>query len=100
MRFESKISGTAVKDFEITLIFNSQIVSLKEAMQKLHRQEAMDYLLDKFRFKLCDNGEWIAIISFDDDYKLAILENYPEYEKLMIGYFGEHWLNHYIRFNH
>lgn len=100
MRFEQKMSGTKVMDFDIKRIFNTQIITLKECMEKIHRQETMDFILDTFRFSICTDGEWRAIIDFDTDYKLAIMENYPEYEKEFIDYFGEAWLKHYIRFNH
>ena len=100
MRFEEKISGTKVTEFEIKGLFNTQLISLNDCQKKIKRQETMDFLLDKFRFSLCDDGEWRAVIDYDTDYKLAILENYPEYEKEMIDYFGGGWLGYYIRFNH
>lgn len=103
MRFEPKISGTRVTDFNIEPIFKSQFIMLSKAMKTIKRQETMDFLLDTFRFTKCNENypnEWYAIIDFDTDYKLAILENYPEYEKEMIDYFGEKWYKHYIRFNH
>lgn len=100
MKFEPKISGTRVTDFSINPIFHSQIISLRDCQNLIHRQESMDFLLDTFRFSLCQDGEWRAVIDFDTDYKIAILENYPKYEAEMIDYFGENWLKHYIRFNH
>jgi len=103
MKFEAKISGTKVTDFDITPIFNKQLITLSEIQKVIVRQETMDFLLDTFRFiKSNENypGEWYAIIDFDTDYKLAIMENYPEYEQEMIDYFGKSWLKHYIRFNH
>lgn len=100
MKFEQKISGTKVTEFNIKSLFNTQIISLKDCMEKIHRQETMDFILDTFRFSLCTDGEWRAIIDFDTDYKLAVMENYPEYEKEFIDYFGKAWLKHYIRFNH
>lgn len=103
MTFEPKISGTRVQDFKIERIFDSQFVWLSDAMAKLQRQEAMDYLLDEFRFSKGyeeKSHDWCAIIDSDSIYKVSILENYPEYEKEMIDYFGENWLQHYIRFNH
>ena len=65
----------------------------------------MDFILDNFRFSKCGDeenypNEWVAVFDYDTLYKIAILENYPEYEKEMIDYFGEKWLKHYIRFNH
>ena len=100
MKFEEKISGTKVTGFEIKGLFNTQIISLNDCQEKIKRQETMDFLLDKFRFSLCSDGEWRAVIDYDTDYKLAILENYPKYEKEMIDYFGDDWLKFYIRFNH
>lgn len=101
MKFETKMSGTRVTDFSIKEIFDSQYITLTECLEKIHRQETMNYLLDTFRFTLSDDGKiWFAIIDWDTNYKIAILEKYPEYEKEMIDYFGDNWLNHYIRFNH
>lgn len=100
MNFKPKMSGTRVTNFNIKTIFNTQIITLNDCQRLLHRQESMDFLLDNFRFSLCKDREWRAVIDFDTDYKIAILENYPEYEKEMIDYFGENWLKHYIRFNH
>lgn len=100
MKFEPKISGTKVTDFRIHPIFCTQIITLNDCQKLLYRQESMDFILDTFRFSLCKDGEWRAVIDFDTDYKIAILENYPEYEQEMIDYFGENWLKHYIRFNH
>lgn len=100
MKFEPKISGTRVTDYSIELIFDNQFISLTECIEKIHKQETMDYLLDTFRFSICDDGNWLTIIDSDTDYKITILEKYPEYEKEMIDYFGENWLKYYIRFNH
>ena len=100
MKFEPKISGTKVEDFCIIPLFNSQIISLNDCQEKIKKQETMDFILDTFRFSLCKDGEWRAIIDWDTDFKLAVLENYPEYEKEFIDYFGDAWIKHYIRFNH
>ena len=50
MKFEGKISGTKVSEFEITPIFDSQFVWLSEVMEKIQNQKAMDFILDTFRF--------------------------------------------------
>lgn len=100
MKFYPKISGVRVEEFNIIPLFRSQFITLAECMEKIKRQETMDWILDTFRFTKCDAGAWVAIIDFDTDYKLAIMENYPEYEKEMQEYFGSNWLQHYIRFNH
>ena len=44
--------------------------------------------------------DWCAILDWDSIMKISVLENYPEYEKEFIDYFGEEWLKQYIRFNH
>ena len=100
MKFEPKMSGVRVTEFTITPLFHTQFISLNDCQEHIHRQETMDFLLDNFRFSLCTDGNWRAIIDFDTDYKLAILENYPDYEQEMIDYFGEKWMKHYIRFGH
>lgn len=103
MTFETKISGTAVTDFEIVPVFNSQLIWLSEAMAKIQNQEAMNFILDTFRFtKGCEekSHDWCAILDWDSIFKISCLEKYPEYVAELTGYFGENWLKHYIRFNH
>ena len=100
MKFTQKISGTSVTDFRIEkLLFDSQFITLSDCIKKVKRQETMNWLLDTLRFTKGEE-EWYAIIDYDSIYKLSILEYYPDYEKELISYFGEEWLNHYIRFNH
>jgi len=107
MKFEEKISGTKVTDFDIRPLFSSQFISLQDVMDKDLSQRTMDWILDNMRFHRGERNEknkgeciWWGILDFDTDLKLAVLENYPEYEKEFIEYFGEHWMKHYIRFNH
>lgn len=102
MKFEPKISGTQVTDFNIVPLFDTQFISLDDCQDKIVRQETMNYILDNFRFNRGDAGmhDWWAILDFDTIMKISVMENYPEYEKEFIEYFGENWLEHYIRFNH
>lgn len=103
MKFEPKISGTRVTDFNITPIFDSQLIWLSEVMEKIQNQKAMDYILDTCRFTKGHeekSHDWWAIIDCDSIYKISCLENYPDYVKEFENYFGENWLEHYIRFNH
>ncbi len=101
MKIESKISGWRITDCSIdtkNLPFKTPpFISLNEC-QKLS-QLSMDYLLDNFRFTKSET-EWWAIVSYDDLYKIAIVENYPQYAEELKAYFGENWLNHYLRFGH
>lgn len=98
MKFESKISGTKVTDFKITPAFED-ILKLSELTKTVKRQETMSWILDALRFTKGEN-DWYAVIDDDSIYKLSILENYPEYEREMLEYFGDNWMNQYIRFNH
>lgn len=105
MKFEPKMSGTRVTDFDIECKLAGQIHLLSELMKEIHEQKTMDFILDNFRFTKCGNQEeypheWVAVFGYDTLYKIAILEDYPEYEKEMIDYFGEDWVKHYIRFGH
>ena len=103
MKFETKISGTRVTGFNITPIFNSQFVWLSEIMEKVQNQKAMDFILNSFRFtKGCEekSHDWCTILDGDSIMKISALENSPESVKEFEDYFGENWLNHYIRFNH
>ena len=100
MKFEGKISGVSVTDFDITPIFKDQIVNLTDCLTIIKRQETMDFLLDTFRFSLCKDGEWRAVLDWDSIMKISVLENYPEYENEFHKYFGNNWVKHYIRFGH
>lgn len=103
MKFEPKMSGTAVTDFEIAPIFDSQFIWLSDVMAKIQNQDAMNFILDTFRFSKGreeKDHDWCAILDWDSIFKISCLENYPEYTKEFIEYFGEGWLKHYIRFNH
>ena len=50
MKFEEKISGTKVTDFNIKPLFSSQFVSLQYVMDKDLSQRTMDWILDNLRF--------------------------------------------------
>ena len=105
MNFEAKISGTKVTGFEIEPIFNSQFISLEDILKMDLKQETMNWLLDTLRFSRgertkADDRIWWAIIDWDSTYKLSCLEKYPQYVEEFKNYFGENWLNCYIRFNH
>ncbi len=103
MKFEGKISGTMVTDFEITPIFKKQIILLSEVMANVHKQETMNWILDTLRFTKCNENypnEWFCTMDWDTILKLSVLENYPDYEEEFINKFGENWMSHYIRFNH
>ena len=107
MKFEEKMSGTKVTDFEIKPLFSSQFISLQEVMEKDLSQRTMNWILDHLRFYRGERTEenkgqciWWTTIDFDTDLKLSVMENYPEYEKEFIDYFGASWMDYYIRFNH
>lgn len=106
MKFEPKMSGTTVTDFDIKPIFNSQFISLEECIKADLKQEVMDFILDTLRFYRGEKEEgetvtpWFCIMDYDTIYKLSVLQNYPQYEQELKEYFGDNWLKHYIRFRH
>ena len=106
IKFIPKLSGVQVTGTEIdevlkNRVFDSQFITLNSIQEKIHRQESMNWLLDTLRFtKSADGKNWFATISWDSIAGLTVMEKYPEVEKQFIEYFGENWINHYIRFNH
>lgn len=103
MIFEPKMSGTCVKSFSIIPLFTSQLVWLSEIMEKVQNQLTINFILDTFKFHKGEEKkahDWWAILDYDTILKISIMENYPEYERELIDYFGEDWFKHYIRFNH
>lgn len=104
MKFESKISGTKVTEFEITPIFNKQVISLNDIINANLPQKSMDWILDTIRFTkgqpIDGRPSWWCTLDWDSIYKLSCAKNYPQYVEEFENYFGENWLNQYIRFNH
>lgn len=106
IKFDPCISGIRVEGTEIdevlsNLVFGSQFVTLQDCIESIHRQESMNWLLDTLRFtKSADGKNWWATISWDSIAGLTIMEKYPKVEKQFIEYFGENWMEYYIRFNH
>ena len=106
IKFEPKISGTQVTGSEIdevlnNEVFDSQFITLNSIQEKIHRQESMNWILDTLRFtKSADGKNWWATIGWDSIAGLTVMEKYPEVEKQFIEYFGDNWMNDYIRFNH
>lgn len=106
INFDPKISGVRVTGSEIdevleNLVFDSQFITLNSIQEKIHRQESMNWILDTLRFtKSADGKNWFATISWDSIAGLTVMEKYPEVKKQFIEYFGESWMNRYIRFNH
>lgn len=106
IKFTPKISGTQVTGSEIdevlnNLVLGSQFITLNDCINEIHRQESMNWILDTLRFtKSADGKNWWATISWDSLAGLTVMEKYPEVEKQFIEYFGDNWMNVYIRFNH
>ena len=100
MKFEAKISGTKVTDFgEIDFLFDSELITLQEVMEKVKKQEVANWILDTLRFTIGKNS-WFATIDYDTLYKLSIWHNHPDKTAELKERFGEEWMKHYIRFNH
>lgn len=101
MNIESKISGWKITNFETKPIFDSQVISLENCMRTIKRQETMNFILDTFRFsKGMKEGTWFTTIDWDTIMKISIMETNPEEEEQLKEYFGESWIEHYLRFNH
>ena len=105
MKFETKISGTKVTEYgKVEFFFPEQIVNLKDCIKKIRKQKTMNYILDKFRFtKGCEEGDdWYCIVDYDSLLKMSIMEKeeYSEIREKLEEYFGERWIEEYIRFNH
>lgn len=97
----TQVTGTEINEVENNLIFKSQFITLNDCIENIHRQESMNWILDTLRFtKSADGTNWWATISWDSIAGLTVMEKYPEVEKQFIEYFGENWMEHYIRFNH
>lgn len=107
MKFEPKISGTSVTDYGKIKVFPhllDNIVTLSD-INKLTNKLAVQFILDTYNMlslnaELADGANWGAIMSNDDILKASILENHPDLEAELQDYFGDNWLQHYIRFNH
>jgi hypothetical protein len=103
MKFEPKISGTKVTDFNITPIFRDQFVWMSEIMEKIQRQDTLDFILDTYRFYKGQEekrNDLVTILDYDTILKISIMEHYPQYEQELKEYFGDDWFKYYIRFNH
>lgn len=100
MKIVAKMSGWSITEVKIDYIFEGQFVTLMDCMQKIKRQETMNFILDTFRFARTEAGQWVAILDYDTIAKISIMENYPEVEKELVDYFGEEWIKCYLRFEH
>lgn len=101
MKIEQKMSGWRITDYEIDkskLPFKTLPFITLDECQKLS-QRSMDFILKDYYFEKGDTAWW-ATLATDDVYKIAILEAYSQYEKELNDYFGERWLDYYLRFNH
>jgi len=107
MKFEPKISGVRVTDYGKIKVFPhllDQIVTLHD-INNLTNKRAVQFILDTYNMvslnaEHANGASWGAIMSYDDILKVSILENHPDLEAELQDYFGDNWLQHYIRFNH
>ena len=107
MKIESKISGWAISDCEITMFphFRDCIVTLND-INNLSARSAQwifdNYNLVELNHELtgCNFG---VLMRRDDMYKVSIMEYYPEIEAQLIEYFNDifgDWRKCYLRFFH
>lgn len=107
MRIESKISGWSILDAHIKIFphLGDQIVTLND-IDKLSLKSAQ-WIFDHYNLVElnpekagCNFG---VIMSYDDMYKVSIMENYPKIEKELADYFNPSfgdWTKCYLRFGH
>lgn len=104
MKIEPKMSGWTITEYSIDvskLPFKEfpYLIYLDECL-KLNNEKSMEYILENATFVKSSEGRWGSLFGNDGIMKIAILEFYPEYEAQLIEYFGEDWVNYYLRFNH
>lgn len=105
MKIESKMSGWSISDFSVKIFphLGDQIVTLND-IDKLSKRSAQ-WIFDNYNFielnpdkAGCHFG---VIMSYDDLYKVSIMESYPEIEKELTDYFSpSDWTKCYLRFGH
>lgn len=100
LNIERKISGWQITNFKIEPVC-CELLGIKKAKTL----KAWEWLEKTYNFPEVknDKGETegkYAWLEHDDIYKIAIMENYPEYEKQLTEYFGKEWLRYYLRFDH
>ena len=104
MKIEPKMSGWTITEYSIDvskLPFKEfpYLIYLDECL-KLNNEKSMEYILENATFVKSSEGRWGSLFGNDGIMKIAILEFYPEYEAQLTEYFGEDWVNYYLRFNH
>lgn len=100
MTFEAKISGTSIRDFgKINYLFESEMITLQDVMEKVKNQEVANWILDTLRFTIGEKS-WFAFLDHDTLVKLSIWHNHPDKLAELKEKFGENWMNHYLRFGH
>ena len=76
---------------------------MSEIMEKIQRQDTLDFILDTYRFYKGQEekrNDLVTILDYDTILKISIMEHYPQYEQELKEYFGDDWFKYYIRFNH
>lgn len=107
MNFEPKISGTTVTDFgDIKRIPSicGEIVTLKH-INTLKNEDAVNWIFEHYDLwalnpEKTEGANWGAVMSRDDILKVSIMENHPDKAEELRAYFGDNWMEHYIRFGH
>lgn len=107
MKIEPKISGWSISDIDIKIFphLHSEIVTLND-IDKLSKRAAQ-WIFD--HYNLVELNPEIAgchfgvLMSYDDMFKVSIIESYPEIEQELIKYFKpvyDDWTKCYLRFGH
>ena len=107
MKITPKISGWQISDCKIKSFPHEgdQIVTLKD-IDKLSKRSAQ-WIFDHYNLVElnpdragCNFG---VLMTYDDQFKVSIMENHPELEEQLAAYFNESfgdWTKCYLRFFH
>lgn len=107
MKIESKISGWSISNVDIEIFphLGDQVVTLND-IDKLSKRSAQ-WVFDTYNLvELNPNRagcHFGVVMSYDDLYKVSIMESYPEIEKELADYFNPSfgdWTKCYLRFGH
>lgn len=107
MKIEPKISGWSISDVSIKIFphLRDKIVTLND-IDKLSKRSAQ-WIFD--HYNLVELNPEMAgchfgvFMSYDDMFKVSIMESYPEIEKELANYFNPSfgdWTKCYLRFGH
>lgn len=115
MKIETKMSGWSITDIDDIELVTHRFISFGE--MNFMKPKTIKWILDNYEFHTGDTDEHFCetfklpkeyigkktygtFPTLDDEYKITIMEKYPEYEEQLTKAFGENWADYYLRFGH